>query len=76
MSDQEDRKPQHSEPQKPVQDQKSGSQPNQPVQQKQPIPTGQPKTPQSEQEKHLQANKKHAQAAADLGEMETQARFD
>jgi hypothetical protein len=60
MSDQENRNPQHSDPQKPVEEQKSGSQPNQPVQQKQPVPTGQPKSPQPEQEKHDQANKKHA----------------
>jgi hypothetical protein len=50
MSDQENRNPQHSDPQKPA-EQKPGNQPNQPVQQ---IPGGQPKTPQSEQEKRDQ----------------------
>jgi hypothetical protein len=60
MSDQESRNPQHSDPQKPSPDQKPGNQPNQPVQQKQQVPGGQPKTPQSEQEKHDQERKKQA----------------
>ena len=57
MADQENRNPQHSDPQKPGSEQKPGNQPNQPVQQ---MPGGQPKTPQSEQEKHDQEKKKQA----------------
>jgi hypothetical protein len=60
MSDQESRNPQHSDPQKPVSEQKPGNQPNQPVQQKQQTPGGQPKSPQSEQEKHDQEKQKQA----------------
>jgi hypothetical protein len=61
MSDQENRNPQYSDPQKPApSEQKSGNQPNQPVQQKQENPGGQPKSPQSEQEKHDQEKKKQA----------------
>jgi hypothetical protein len=60
MSDQESRKPQHSDPQKPGTEQKPGNQPNQPVQQKQQDPSGQPKSPQSEQGKHDQEKKKQA----------------
>jgi hypothetical protein len=52
--------PQHTDSQKPGQEQKSGNQPNQPVQEKQQVRTGQPKSPQPKQEKHDQANKKHA----------------
>ena len=51
MSDQQDRKLQHTDEQKPVSEKKSGNQPNQPVQQKQENPSGQPKSPRSEQEK-------------------------
>jgi hypothetical protein len=57
MSDQESRNPQHSDPQKPGSEQKPGSQP---IQQKQQDPSGQPKNPQSEQEKHDQDKKKQA----------------
>jgi hypothetical protein len=60
MSDQQDRKLQHTDEQKPVSEKKSGNQPNQPVQQKQENPGGQPKSPQSEQEKHDQGKKKQA----------------
>jgi hypothetical protein len=60
MSDRENRNPQHNEAQKPGSEQKSGNQPNHPVQQKQGNPSGQPKSPQSEQEKHDQATKKQA----------------
>ena len=58
MSDQENRNPQHSDPQKP--EQKPGIQPNQPVQQKPVVPIAQPKSPQSEPEKTDQSQKKHA----------------
>jgi len=54
MSDQENRKLQHTDEQKPGSEPKSGNQPNQPVQQKQENPSGQPKSPQSEPEKHDQ----------------------
>jgi hypothetical protein len=60
MSDQEERKLQHTDEQKPGLEQRSGNQPNQPVQQKQANPGGQPKSPQSEQEKRDQAKKKQA----------------
>jgi hypothetical protein len=60
MSDQENRNPQHSDPQKPGSEQKPGNQPNQPIQHKQQDPSGQPKSPQSEQEKHDQEKKKQA----------------
>ena len=60
MSDQENRKPQHSDPPKSGPEQKPGNQPNQPVQQKQQDQSGQPKSPQSEQEKHDQEKKKQA----------------
>ena len=58
MSAQESRNPQHSDSQKPGPEQKPGNQPNQPVQQKQQVPSGQPKAPQSEQEKHDREQKK------------------
>ena len=45
MSDQQDRKLQHTDEQKPSSQQGSGNQPNQPVQQKQENPSGQPKLP-------------------------------
>ena len=60
MSDQQDRKLQHTDEQKPVSEKKSGNQPNQPVQQKQENPSGQPKSPRSEQEKHDVEKKKQA----------------
>jgi hypothetical protein len=60
MSDQENRKLQHTDEQQPGSEQKSGNQPNQPVQQKQENPTGQPKSPQSEPEKRDQERKKQA----------------
>jgi hypothetical protein len=60
MSDQQNRNPQHNEAQKPGSEQKSGNQPNQPVQQKHENPGGQPKAQQSEPEKHGQATKKQA----------------
>ncbi len=44
MSEQENRNLQHSDPQKP-EDKKPVTQPNVPVQPKQEVPTGQPKTP-------------------------------
>jgi hypothetical protein len=58
MPDQEGRNPQHSDPQKS--EPKPGTQPNQPVQQKQQVPGGEPKSPQSEPEKHDQEKKKQA----------------
>jgi hypothetical protein len=60
MSDQENRNPQHNNPQKPSTEQKPGNQPNQPVQKKEQIPSAQPKSPQSEPEKHDQEKKKQA----------------
>jgi hypothetical protein len=60
MSDQQDRKLQHTDERKPGSEQKSGNQPSLPVQQKQENPGGQPKSPQSEQEKHDQEKKKQA----------------
>ena len=60
MSDQENRNPQYSDPQKPGTEQKPGNQPNQPVQQKPVVPIAQPKSPQSEAEKHDQEQKKQA----------------
>jgi hypothetical protein len=55
MSDQENRNPQHTDPQKPAPpEQKPIVQPNQPVQQKPVVPIAQPKSPQSEPEKHDQ----------------------
>jgi hypothetical protein len=60
MSDYENRNPQHSDPQKPGPGQKPENQPNQPVQQKPAVPIAQPKSPQSEPEKHDQDQKKQA----------------
>lgn len=60
MSDQHSRNPQHSNPQKPEPGQKTGNQTKHPVQQKQELPSGQPKTPESEHEKHDQEKKKQA----------------
>jgi|HubBroStandDraft_1064217.scaffolds.fasta_scaffold199565_1 hypothetical protein len=60
MSDQENRKLQHTDEQKPDSAHKSGNLPNQPVQQKQENPSGQPKIPRSEPEKHDQEKKKQA----------------
>jgi len=60
MSDQKTPNPQHSDPQKPVPEQKPIIQTNQPVQQKPVVPIAQPKSPQSEPEKHDQEQKKHA----------------
>jgi hypothetical protein len=60
MADQESRKPQDIDPQKPGSEQRPGNQPNQPVQQKQQVPGGQPKSPQPEQEKHDQEKQKQA----------------
>ena len=60
ISDQQDRKLQHTDEQKPVSEQKSGNQPKQPVQRKQENAGGQPKSPQSEQERHDQEKKKQA----------------
>ena len=60
MPDQENLNPQHSDPQKPVPpEQKPIVQPN-PVQQKPVVPIGQPKSPQSEPEKHDEEQKKQA----------------
>ena len=59
MSDLENRNLQHSDPQK-HEDKKPITQPNVPVQPKQEIPTGQPKTPQPAQEKHDQEKKRPA----------------
>ena len=52
MSDQEFRKQQPTDPQKPV-EQKPVTQPNVPVPPKQEIPVAQPKSPQPAQEKHV-----------------------
>ena len=61
MSDQENRNPQHTDPQKPAPpEQKPVVQPNQPVQQKPVVPIAQPKSPQSEPEKHDHPQKKQA----------------
>jgi hypothetical protein len=60
MSNQESCKPHHTDEQKPGSEQKSGSLPSQPVQQKQENLSGEPKSPQSEQEKHEQEKKKQA----------------
>ena len=60
MSDQENRNPQQSVPQKPVSEQKPGNLPSQPVQQKPVVPIAPPKSPQSEAEKHDQEKKKQA----------------
>ena len=61
MSDQENRNPQHSDPQKPAPpEQKPIIQPNQPVQQEPVVPIAQPKSPQSEQEKHDEEKRKQA----------------
>ena len=60
MADKDNFKPQHNDPQKPGQDQKHTNQPNQPVQQKPQVPFGQPKSPQSEPEKHDQEKKTQA----------------
>jgi hypothetical protein len=59
MSDQENRNPQQSDPQKSA-EQKPGNRPNQPVQEIQQVPGGQPKNPQSDQEKHDQDKRKQA----------------
>ena len=56
MTEKENLKPQHTDPQKPATEQKP-DQPNQPVQQKPQVPVGQPKSPQSEPEKHDQEKK-------------------
>jgi hypothetical protein len=60
MSDQENRNPQHGDPQKPGPEKKPGNQPDVPVLPKQEVPSGQPKTPQPAQEKHDQEKKKPA----------------
>jgi hypothetical protein len=61
MSDQENRNPQPSDSQKPAPpEQKPVIQPNQPVQQKPVVPIAQPKSSQSEPEKHDQPQKKQA----------------
>ena len=60
MSDQENRNPQHSDPQTATPEQKPIVQPNQPVQQKPVVPIAQPKSPQSEAETHDQEQKKQA----------------
>jgi hypothetical protein len=52
MSAQESRNPQHSDSQKLGPEQKPGNQPNQPVQQKQQVASGQPKAPQSEHKRN------------------------
>jgi hypothetical protein len=58
MSDQENRNPKHSDPQKSAPpEQKPIVQPNQPVQQKPVVPIAQPKSPLSEPEKHDQEKK-------------------
>ena len=59
MSDQENRKLEHTDPQKP-EEQKPVTQPNVPVPPKQEIPVAQPKTPQPVQEKHAEEKKKPA----------------
>jgi hypothetical protein len=60
MSDQENRNPQPIDVQKPGSDQKPGNRPNQPVQEKQQNPGGQPKSPQPQQENPDQEKKKQA----------------
>jgi hypothetical protein len=60
VADQENRNPQQSDPQKPGSEQKFGNQPNLPTQHQQQDPAGQPKNPQSEQEKHDQEKRKQA----------------
>jgi hypothetical protein len=60
MSDQENRNPQHSDPQKPDPEKKLGNQSGEPLQQKPPVPGGQPKTPQPAQDKYDQEKKKPA----------------
>jgi hypothetical protein len=60
MSDQENRNAQQSVPRKPFSEQKPGNLPSQPVQQKPVAPIAQPKSPQSEPEKHDQEKKKEA----------------
>jgi hypothetical protein len=60
MLEQEKLNPQHTDPQKPIPEQKPVNQPNQPVQQKPQVPGGQPKSPQPEQEKYDQEKKKQA----------------
>jgi hypothetical protein len=61
MSDPENLNPQHSDPQKPAPpEQKPIVQPNQPVQQKPVVPIAQPKSPQSEPEKHDEEKRKQA----------------
>jgi hypothetical protein len=59
MSDEEHRKRQNGDPQKP-EDKKPVTQPNVPAPPKQEFPTGQPKTPQPVQEKHDREKKKPA----------------
>ena len=57
MTDQENRSSHNSDPQKVGSEQKLE---NQPTQHKQQDPSGQPKSPQSDQEKHDQEKKKQA----------------
>jgi hypothetical protein len=60
VSDQQDRKLQHTDEQKPVSEQKSGNQPTPPVQQRQENTGDRPRGPQSELEKPEQEKKKQA----------------
>ena len=59
MSDEEYRKQQTTDPQKP-EEKKPVTQPNVPAPPKQEIPVAQPKTPQPAQEKHDEEKKKPA----------------
>jgi len=61
VADQQNRTPEHNDPQKPMPAKKPDIQPGQPVQQqKEQVPAGLPKNPQTEQEKHDQEHKKQA----------------
>jgi hypothetical protein len=60
MSDQVNRNPQHTDAQKPGSEQKPGSPPNHPVQEKQQNESGQSKSPQPEQGRNDQEKKKQA----------------
>ena len=60
MPDQENRTPQPIDAQKPSSEPNPGNQKDQPVQEKPQVPGGQPKSPQSEQERLDQEKKKQA----------------
>jgi hypothetical protein len=60
MSEQENRNPQRTDAQKPGSEPKPGSQPHQPVQQKEQNQSGHSKSPQPEQGRNDQEKKKQA----------------